>query len=272
MSTPAAASAAMYSRPVAHGAPDPLSSVREELDRLTPLAPAAGVARALVDVHGMAVVPIDRDSQQPTAAPLTALQDVVTHYRQNPADGVALVAGTDQSRSVFAVEATPAAWAAWVADALTDVRVITDETGQRIGTDRVVRDLGSPVVISWRPPPAPPTRTVTALGAGALQRAWSELAGGVGQQLAARPVLVAWSVAVAWSAPAEGGRQLTLKSHKLAPGVRLVADGLLPWYLAQGDGWTLSAAAGLQTAVPPDHLVKALGGRWTAPTTAGGAQ
>ena len=110
-----------------------------------------------------------------------------------------------------------------------------------------MRDLGSPVVVSWRPPPAPRTRTVAALGQAALQRAFGDLSAGVNRELASRPVMVAWSVAVAWSTPAEPGRQLVLKSRRLAPGVRLVAHGLLPWYVAQADGRTLSAAAGLLT-------------------------
>lgn len=272
MTTAAAASAAMYSRPINHSAPDPLEVVRAELDRLSLHAPAAGVARALLDVHGLPCAPIDRDSQQQTAPPFAGLADVLTHYRQSPADGVALVAGPLPARTVFAIEATPAAWAAWVADAMTDVRSITDEQGRQIGTDRVVRDLGSPCVVSWRPPPSPRTRTVAVLGQAALQRAWTDLSAGVNRELAARPVMVAWSVAVAWSAPAEPARQLALKSRKLAPGVRLVADGLLPWYVAQADGWTLSAAAGLQTSPLPEHLIAVLGGRWTAPVVAGVAR
>ena len=273
MTTLAEASAAMYSRPVVHAPPDPLDGVRAELDRLALLAPAAGVARGLLDVHGMPCLPIDRDSQQPTAEAFRSLDDVARHYRGNPSDGLALLAGQHPGRTVVAVRATPPAWRQFLADRCVDVRPITNDEGRQVAEDRVLRDLGRPALVSWTPPPAPPTRSVSALGGAALMRAADDLLHGSARAQAARPLLVCWSAEVVWSVETDGARQVSFARPRrpLAPGVELIVDGPIPWALEADHGWTLVASP-LMTAPLPEHLVDALGGRWAAPVAAGAVQ
>ena len=119
-------------------------------------------------------------------------------------------------------------------------------------------------------------RSVTALGATMIREATRAVTSA--REQAAAGAWAMWSTAAVWvtyGVPdgaedrVSGGhtisvpryRQLRVRSHRLAPGVELVADGLVPFHVRAGTGWTFTASGVPTVEALPDWLVAAFGGQ-----------
>jgi len=223
---------------------------RARLDRLAETCPAARVAGAILGISGVAPVAVDADSPtMASSAPLTSIGEVFSHYRHKGADGAGLALGPRPSGvSVVAVCGSPAAWATFmVENAVVERR---DFDG-RVAVNRVYRDHGRPVSISWQPP-ANATRSSGPLFGQAQIEASSRRPVRPGQQT---PGWLVWLVA-----PDAEGRSVTFKSRKLGAGLEVLTDGVVPMYATRGDGWTITCDAPMAGPLPT-WLFDALGGR-----------
>lgn len=253
---------------------DPNAGLREEISRIARHAPGADVAMSLLTGQGAIPVAVDRDSQEPSSEPLTSLEAIATHFRQNVADGVGLLMGARPGGpTLVGVMATPAAWRDWYAEHGVDVRKHRNDDGDVTAEDKVGRDLGTLSLVRWAPPQRPPAEAGVAFGAAAIRELTDRMRTGRAREQAERPVLLVWSSAVVWSAsPGEDGQTLRFKNRRLGPGVQLIADGVVPWWMVREDGWSLDSTRPLAQAAMPAWLAEAFGGRWGAVVTAGGAQ
>ncbi|MBA3620034.1 MAG: hypothetical protein H0W56_10675 [Acidothermales bacterium] len=234
---------------------DPPPSTEEvdrlRLDELAYRCPAAKVAGALLGVSGLPPVATDPDA--PTTAssgPLSTSAEVFAHYRNRNADGVGLQLGAAPGgRTVVGVRGTPTAWSAFMAErAVVERRTFEGQ----VAVNRLHRDAGRPVAVSWQPPPAS-TRSSGPLYGREIDAA-ARRPERPGQ---ATPGWLVWLVA-----PDEAGRTVAFKSRRLGAGVEVLASGLVPLFATRSDGWRIAADVPMSEPLP-SWLVDALGGRWS---------
>jgi hypothetical protein len=97
--------------------PDPDAAARESIRAFAPMAPSVNVAAALLIAADVRPVPVDRETLEPTGAPLLDLAAVDAHWRANYTDGVGVRAGVQPKGStVFALRGTNAALRDWLAE------------------------------------------------------------------------------------------------------------------------------------------------------------
>jgi hypothetical protein len=233
------------------------------------MAPSVSTAAALLSTASVQPVPLDRESLQATAEPLTTLVEVEAHWRRDLADGVGVCAGTQLNGStVFAVRGELHALRRWLADVGTEVDEIVNENGQTVSSRRTYRAVSRFVQVGWSSPPTR-ARSVTSFGADILDGR-RQLPGdaALNERALAASGWMVWTAAAAWSVPGENGRRLEVRSHKLGKsGVEVVGDGdIIPWHVRDSRGWTLAAGN-----MPIDDgepispwLVEAVGGSWKA--------
>ena len=122
----------------------------------------------------------------------------------------------------------------------------------RVAENRVYRDCGRPVSVSWQPPVNPARTTGAIFGTAALEAA------------ARRPVrpgqqTPGWML---WLLPPDpDGRSLSFKPRRLADGLEVLTDGVVPLYASRSDGWVVNADAP-QAEPMPRWLRDALGGKY----------
>jgi len=241
---------------------DPDVALREDIAALAGHAPSAGTAGSLLNIAATQPVPLDPESMEPTAKPLTDLAAVRDHYRSHPLDGAGVRAGVQSNGgTVFAVHGTLAALRAWLAEFGAETHQIISEYGNVLSAKRSYSAVTPYVQVSWTPPPSSGARTITASGAGLLT-AHEQLRTGRGENERALGS-TAWLV---WTVAPEQ-RRLVVRSRKLGKGVDVVGSpGVIPWYLRRGDGWTCSAS-GMPIAgdVPiSPWLAAAVGATWVS--------
>lgn len=260
------------------GPVDPDATRRLQVDQLAVFAPAAHAASALVGSHGMPAVPLNRDTLQPTAAPLATLSDVVEHYRTNYADGVGILAGADPTRTVFAVKGPLAKVRQWLEQIGTEEHHRTGDTGRTTSEWREWRPVPTFTQVAWTPPAPPKAASTVAFGA-AVNTDPLALRGDHRDRkaVAERTAWLCWSVPATWAVPpaldamgelvrGQGLQRLKVRSHKLTDGVEVVAEGVIPWHVRSADGWSL-IAPGMprDTDMPiPAWLLEATGAKWEA--------
>lgn len=246
------------------GPADPEAATREAIRSLEPVAPSVGTAGALLTVASVPPVPVDRESLEPTADPLTSLAAVEQHYRARYTDGAGVRAGVQSNGStIFAVHGSLGALRQFRAEVGTEQVEKVDERGRVTGADRSYRPTSPFVTIRWSPPAALGAQTVSASGLD-VDRMHHHLRSNrrdTAEALEA-PAWLAWT-----AAPDAEGKSLVVKSHKLGGGIEVVgAGGVVPWHVVRGNGWTAAA----QNMPIPDTepispwLVAAVGGSWKA--------
>jgi len=241
--------AAAANRPAETVSPAEFDQLR--LDRLAETCPAARVAGAILGISGVAPVATDPDNPtEAVSAPLTTVGEVWGHYRHRNADGAGIQLGANAGgKSVVAVHGAPAAWSTFMVEhAVVERR---DFDG-RVAENRIYRDCGRPVSVSWQPPVNPTRSTGAIFGSASLEAA------------ARRPVRPGQSTPawLLWIVPPdEGGRTLSFRPRKIGAGLELLTDGVVPLYAVRGDGWTITADAPMAEPLPP-WLFAELGGRY----------
>jgi len=234
----------------------PLSTDELAKERALQLPSVGGrTASALVAITGWPVVPLDPDTLEPSAGPLTSQIAVFGHFRNRGADGAALQLGEQPGgTTLVAVAGTTSAWLDWCANVGTERSVRRDEEGRPVGEERGYRPLGKFSAVAWQPPSAPVRTSTVAYG----RRQLDELA------VAMRPRRTGtdqpgWIV---WALPA-GDRPVTFPaSRKLGHGLEVVGAGVVPWSAQRPDGWTVTASLVPQVEPLPDWLFAELGGRY----------
>ena len=118
--------------------------------------------------------------------------------------------------------------------------------------------------VAWAPPPRP-VRSVVSWGAGQMVESGAGIRSNTADAeaaLAASGRLV-WTAAAVWSV-AGGQRRLAVKPRRLAHGVEVVADAVIPWHVRRSDGWTCTAPnLPLSSEDISPWLVEAVGSRVT---------
>lgn len=238
-------------------APPPDVIRREQIARLAGFAPSAGIAGALVSL-GFTIVPIELPSLAASRSEIREdLGAVLEHYSRHPGDGVALRGGTQRSGETIAGLrfADAATYSVWLREYAMTTETWRDDNG--ITQERhLPKPFGDPARTSWSPPPARPG-TIAAFGLGALAQAHSSRLDPM-RAAQREPVTVVWAI----PAPTDG-RQLTIRSRKLAQGVEVLGEGaLLPWHVVRPSGWTLTATKQpIAGEALPDWLTQILTGK-----------
>lgn len=118
---------------------DPDGEARQHLRALSTLNPAAGTAEGLLANVG-GVVPLNPETLSPSREPFAGFTEALAHFVAHPRDGVGLLLGTQHDGSVrFAVRATAAGWARWLADVGTEEVLHYDEDGRVVESTRSYR-------------------------------------------------------------------------------------------------------------------------------------
>lgn len=242
---------------------DPDAEARQHLRALGRISNGPAVAEALIAVVGAGVVPLDRATLVATADAFAGYTEAAQHFQQRPYDGVGLLLGEQPDGSVrLAVRASPAAWGAWLAEHGVEVRQQIGDDGRVVGETKSYKDIGRHCRVHWSPPGVAARSTSAVVGRAQIEaegrRVRSDRSGEdeVGW--------VAWSVGFAWSVGGEAGKRLAFASRTLAPGVKLLGDGVLPMAASRSDGWSLVATTVPPTLEPaefPEWLVTELGGK-----------
>ncbi len=237
-------------------------ALRDEIDNLARVAPAARVAAAVLLVGaGLRPVPVNPETVAASAGPLADLQSVLDHFWARPGDGVGLATGPTESGDVLvAVRSTPAGWRDW----LRTVAVITTEHEDgdgRLGVYERTLEIPPPCVARWHPAEPVRVRTAVAFGRQELEDAGRALDS---RNAPTGPALPTWSEARLWRIAVPAGQRLTVKGRTLHSGVELVAGGeVVPLWLRRGC-WQLSFTSLPAVEAAVDWFVAARGGTWKA--------
>jgi len=229
----------------------------EELDRERVRAlrsAGADTAAAVLSVTGWAALPLG-DDLTPSAAPLDTFAEIHRHYRNRHSDGAGIVLGERPAATLVAVRGSASAWRDWYAEHAIESSKARFEDGS--GKVTSYRDAGRFSSISWQPPASPLRSTGVAVGAAELNAA--------AERMRPRRLGAAERGYLLWAHPV-GDRRLTFPaSRKLAPGLDMVGEGVVPLAAVRGDGWRVQLS-GLPVVEPlPTWLLDALGGRLGKP-------
>jgi hypothetical protein len=251
--------------------PDPDATARDSIQAFAAMAPSVGVAAGLLSVAGVRPVPVDRETLEPTSAPLPDLAAVESHWRANYTDGVGVRAGVQANGStVFAIRGTGAALRDWLAEVGTEADERVNEYGSIVHSSRTYRRVTRFTRIGWTSPPTPPGRSIVSFGAALVDGVRPMRSDHSDNERALGAVAwLAWTVAAAWAVPPDDRqRRLVVRSRRIDNGVEVVGDGdLIPWHVRRGNGWTC-AAANLPIADDGEPLspwlAEAVGATWKA--------
>lgn len=230
---------------------EPLDPEQADRDRARALgSPGADVAAALLAVTGWAPIPLG-DDLRPSGAPLTTYGDVHAHYRNRHGDGTGLALGVYPGAVLVAVHGTATAWRAWTADVAVERSRGRYEDGS--APLAAGRDLGRFVSVSWQPHGSQGRSTGVAVGTSALNVQ--------AESMRPRHVGAGERGWVVWALSASDPAVRFAARRKLAHGLEVLGEGIVPLHAVRRDGWR-AVDSGLPSVEPmPGWLTAELGGR-----------